>query len=491
LLGRADTTLRDMCGPGGPAGGVILFNIVEPARLQQLRDLSLVGRQCKHITSVKMAHVIKLCKHMGNMDALLADMKDKFRSAIAPPPLCHSPGTNWGIPLTLSPLSPAATTPAAGPNNRAATTSVGVEVIPWPPPAHRPVPPRPSRMMEEGVGGEAAAAQPAPPPLTPPRKFVFPIAPPDMVLLPEQQVERYALEDPSTALMREVQRFMDWSAAPINTERSARYIRAVQSTTMDKVPNKLWGFLGYTAGFFALARADISLQLYADPRYVARFVGYIKAREVGIGHIRSHMGLARKVNDYLQSGAEDGSEVKLHAAKMERWLMTMEAQLTASIQRTIKSGVPDIQITFAWVETLCEDVLEQVDWELLRSESICHPTAVRVQQALLAALVTGCYCPPCRLHVLQTMIHPRFNGRLQCQDMDCMNGRGCMGNHLMLATVDPPCGRVMGGDVEEEPAGGSSSTTRVAVNPASAAWPHFDYAITEVSNVIVHHKNDR
>ena len=315
---------------------------------------------------------------------------------------------------------------------------------------------------------------------------------PDLVLLPEQQAERYALHNQNGSIKREVQQFMDWSAAPINTERSARYTRAVQSTTLDKVPGKIWGFLGYTAGYFNLGREEISMQLYADPRYVARFVAYIKARDVGIGYIRAHLGLTRKVNDYLQSGAEEGSEVKLHASKMERWLETLEAQLSASIQRVVKVGAPDISVTWEWVEALCDEVLDQVDGELLRSDSISHSTALRVQQALLAALVTGCYCPPCRLHVLQTMIHPRFNGRLPCQDRDCMNGRGCMGNHLQLTTVDPPEGGV---GWEEEPAGGNISANNQnndlgPVTPASM-WPYFDYPTTEVSNVIVHHKNDR
>ena len=445
LLGRADSTLRGMCGLTGPAGGVIIHTIVEPDRLQQLRDNDIVGKQCKQVASMQLKDVVKLCGHLGTMDVLHADLKDKFKTAVAPPPVRHSP-SSWGIPMMLSPLSPAAAAPGGGGGAAAVAGSSqrwqqggGMAATP-------PIAPR----LTMAAARERASEAPPPPP----KMFVFPTTLPDLVLLPEQQAERYALHNQNGSIKREVQQFMDWSAAPINTERSARYTRAVQSTTLDKVPGKIWGFLGYTAGYFNLGREEISMQLYADPRYVARFVAYIKARDVGIGYIRAHLGLTRKVNDYLQSGAEEGSEVKLHASKMERWLETLEAQLSASIQRVVKVGAPDISVTWEWVEALCDEVLDQVDGELLRSDSISHSTALRVQQALLAALVTGCYCPPCRLHVLQTMIHPRFNGRLPCQDRDCMNGRGCMGNHLQLTTVDPPEGGV---GWEEDDEDGSES----------------------------------
>jgi len=479
LLGRADSTLRGMCGPAGAAGGTDIHVIAEAERMQQLREHGIVGRQCKQVASMSLAHVIKLCKHLGSMDALHADLTDKFKTAVAAPPIRHSPST-WGVPLLLSPLGPTQPTPGGGAAPQ--RQQVGRAVPPTPPP----------RARISMAASREHAQQDAPPPTQAPKKYIFPTTLPDVVLLPEQQSERYALQDQPGSLRREVQQFLDWSSAPINTERSGRYTRAVQSTTLDKVPGKIWGFLGYTAGFYNLGRQEISMQLYADPRFVARFVAYIKARDVGIGYIRAHLGLTRKVNDYLQSGAEDGSEVKLHASKMEKWLMTLEAQLTASIQRVVKAGAPDINVTWAWVEALCEGVLDQVDGELLRSDSISHATAMRVQEALVAALVTGCYCPPCRLYVLQTMIHPQFNDRIPCQDRDCMNGRGCMGNHLKLTTVDPPEG---GSGWAEEPAGGSASNTNQNNNIGTVApaymWPYFDYDTTEVSNVIVHHKNDR
>lgn len=68
----------------------------------------------------------------------------------------------------------------------------------------------------------------------------------------------------------------------------------MQQTTLDSVPKLIGGFLGYTASFFNID--PISLQLYANPKYIARFVAYLQARGVGLGQITKHVSLARKVS---------------------------------------------------------------------------------------------------------------------------------------------------------------------------------------------------
>lgn len=210
LLGRADSTLRGMCGAAGAAGGAVLHTIVEAERLQQLRDHGLVGKQCKQVASMSLSHVIKLCKHIGSMDALHADLIAKFKTALAAPPVRHSAST-WAVPM-LSPLSPAqpnrASAGGAGPSSlRQHVTEAAT-------------PPSRGRLTMAATR-EHALDGPPPPPV--PKKFIFPTTLPDVVLLPEQQSERYALQDQPGSLRREVQQFMDWSSAPINTERSARY----------------------------------------------------------------------------------------------------------------------------------------------------------------------------------------------------------------------------------------------------------------------------
>lgn len=155
---------------------------------------------------------------------------------------------------------------------------------------------------------------------------------------------------------------------------------------------------------------------------------------------------------------------------MESWLGVLEAQLTASTPRVYKAGAPDINVTWSWVETFCEEMVDQVAWDMQKHGAMCHRTAVRAQQALVAALVTGCYTPPPRLHIIKTMVHPDFQGG--CQDPDCIitrDGGSCLGNRLELTVLPPP--------PQEEVHG--------------HFWTWFDYLTTDIINVVVHHKNDR
>lgn len=201
---------------------------------------------------------------------------------------------------------------------------------------------------------------------------------------------------------------------------------------------------------------------------IFHFVCGIQARGVAVGHIRNHLALARKVNDHL-GGGKDGA-IGEHAIKMEKWLSVLEAQLTASMPRVYKADAPDINVTWEWVEAFCEEMVDQIAWDMRQHGCMTHNTAVRNQQALVAAMVTGCYCPPPRIHVIKSMLHPDFEGG--CQDPDCTvttMGGTCLGNRLELSQRPPPS--------EDE--------------MSSHVWQYFDYLTTDISNVVVHHKNDR
>jgi len=196
----------------------------------------------------------------------------------------------------------------------------------------------------------------------------------------------------------------------------------------------------------------------------------MQARRVAVGHISNHLSLARKLNDFLKTGSGDESHLSQHAYKMEEWLSKLEAQLTASMPRVLSTDAPDINVTWEWVERFCNQMVDQIDWDMRNHGCILHQTAVRGQQALVAAMVTGCYCPPPRLHVLKTMLHPNFEGG--CQDPDCTvkkMGGECRGNRLELGIIPSP--------PEDE--------------VVSHTWTHFDYLTTDISNVVHHHKNDR
>jgi hypothetical protein len=81
---------------------------------------------------------------------------------------------------------------------------------------------------------------------------------------------------------------------------------------------------------------------------------------------------------------------------MDAWLATLEGQLSASMPTTPKIDVPDINLSWEWVGNLCDSVLEDIETELDTDGQICHRTAMRVQEALLAAFIIGAYAPPPR-----------------------------------------------------------------------------------------------
>lgn len=185
-----------------------------------------------------------------------------------------------------------------------------------------------------------------------------------------------------------------------------------------------------------------------------------------MGHIRNHLALARKINNFLGSGPGKSEAVTAHTAKLEQWLGILEAQVSASMPRPYKVDAPDINVTWNWVEAFCEEMVDQLAYDMETHGCIIHSTAIQTQQAIIAAMVSGCYCPPPRIHVIKTMLHPDFEGG--CQDPDCTrSGGSCRGNHLDLGPLPPP--------PEDE----------------EHTWPYFDYLTTEVSNIVVHHKNDR
>lgn len=129
-------------------------------------------------------------------------------------------------------------------------------------------PPRPSRQGRVSLGattipqGEAAIS--------------FPSAPPVVLLSAEERSGPYAMKDPTASLKREIEVYEEWCGAPVNTERSLRYIKAVQSTSLAKTQAMVMAFAGVVKAHYAIRREDINLGIYANPTYIARFVGFLQ-----------------------------------------------------------------------------------------------------------------------------------------------------------------------------------------------------------------------
>lgn len=113
-----------------------------------------------------------------------------------------------------------------------------------------------------------------------------------------------------------------------------------------------------------------------------------------------------------------------------KWLDDMKAQVYKAMPYQVnrKRGLPDGSDVKEWARQLVELVASQVADRVARfSGVIDRPTAVQVQRAVLAALVTGLEFPPIRLWTLKTLMHPDHNGR--CHDAEC-NVRDCLGNRV-------------------------------------------------------------
>jgi hypothetical protein len=164
-----------------------------------------------------------------------------------------------------------------------------------------------------------------------------------MVLLPDERKDRYGIEahDQPPRLKREVALYQRWCAEDINTERGVDYAGAVQSTTLEKMPCIIRGFLGYAALVCALTPEQVGLELYTDPHMLARFLGYLKARGVMRAQMNKHIAVAKKVNVFLSAGEEEGSPARMHAGRMAVWLATLEAQISASMPASVKGPMPD------------------------------------------------------------------------------------------------------------------------------------------------------
>ena len=276
-------------------------------------------------------------------------------------------------------------------------------------------------------------------PVHAPPSYTFPSRLPDVVLTPEQQQEKYGIPRSSVPsnVRAELDVFCRYQSDAINLDRGARYTRAVQSTTSDKHETIILGYLGYVRTYFAVPTLQLGLCAYADPTQIAQFVAYLRARGVSKFQLLKHVSLARKVNDFLKSGPMATHEQVTHAAKMDTWLGTLEAQLNSAIPAPRRDAMPEATKVWLWVRRLVDDALRSVDADILTYGNITYRTAVDVQRALIACFVTGMYIPPCRLSLLKTWVHPRYNGRIPCTDPDCMFDE-CGGNQLQVLQEEDP-----------------------------------------------------
>lgn len=268
-----------------------------------------------------------------------------------------------------------------------------------------------------------------------PRPYYFPTELPDLHLTEEEQRENYGLPKArvSEPLCEEIKVFKAWCAVPINTARTPDYATPNSTATLVKIGKSVRAFLGFSATTFGVPDSRLSLREYADPVRLMHFVAYLKARHSKGGHILNHLSLARKVNVYL--GAKAGladTTAQAHAVEVDRWLTTLIHQVHLTEPRTQTKSVPEAPVLWRWVDRLTTDALVGVENDIRSMGSLTLDTALRIQDAAVASLVTGRDIPPCRLDFIKHLVHPRHNEVARCRDPDCRDRQNCPGNHVEL-----------------------------------------------------------
>ncbi len=132
----------------------------------------------------------------------------------------------------------------------------------------------------------------------------FPTTLPVTRLTAAERRNKYGLGFHTPSMVKEqIKAFIKWSTDDVQLSRAGTYSAAVQFTTTEKQETCILAFLGYLAN----VRTDVSderldMSAYDQPKWIAGFISYLMARDVGRGHVIKHISLARKVNNWLVSG---------------------------------------------------------------------------------------------------------------------------------------------------------------------------------------------
>jgi hypothetical protein len=150
----------------------------------------------------------------------------------------------------------------------------------------------------------------------------FPTTLPITRLSEAEQKVKYGLGSKAPPLVKEQLRdFVRWSTDAVQLSRSGTYSAAVQFSTTDKHEVAILAYLGYLHNVrMDVEEERVNLNAYASPIWIAGFISYLMARNVGRGHIIKNVSLAKKVNNWLVSGESNST----------LWFVDMAPSITLS-----------------------------------------------------------------------------------------------------------------------------------------------------------------
>lgn len=167
LLEKAESTLRE----NAAAASITLYRYEGNETIRRLVCMGMIKNRTTTITLITLDGVKRLCMHLVNhgrsdiAGLLVEEIKALLKSSHGPPPLRYQLGYEQPQPLQED-----------------------------------------EPQAERKINAVA---------------HTFPSAPPEVILLPSQQRSPYALDIVPRGTLAEINQFIAWSAAPINTTRSS------------------------------------------------------------------------------------------------------------------------------------------------------------------------------------------------------------------------------------------------------------------------------
>lgn len=240
--------------------------------------------------------------------------------------------------------------------------------------------------------------------------------------LPEAQVPLYA--------GHQISRFVAWCMAVINTDRSEAWTYAVQSTSIEKTEEAVRGYLGFCRNVLGIPEEDIGLELFAHPEKISKFITFLLTRGAGRDQVVKHIGIARKVSDFLKSGADESSNVAKHVLKLDKWLLTIQKQLYHEMPPPKPPVLPEGHLVRVWADAELENAWNARQTDLYKFGCMTRASAVLIQRACIVAFVVAHSFPTFRLDLIKNLMHPSFND-CGCQDPDCRDDF-CLGNRISI-----------------------------------------------------------
>jgi hypothetical protein len=201
-------------------------------------------------------------------------------------------------------------------------------------------------------------------------------------------VTKYGLasSDLPSLLLEEIRAFKAWETNGVQLDRGGLYVKRVQQPTVDNHECIIKAYMGFVWTAYQKEKDKLSLCLYQDANLFLSFVSFLKERDVSRTHLLHHVGLANKINAYIQSTVTNDAHVK-HCKRMQTWLTILASQLTNIVAMPTKTA-PSLKKIWVWVDSLTEGALQVVSGMM--------PDVLQVQAAIITMLVTGRECPPCR-----------------------------------------------------------------------------------------------